>query len=65
MIKHLWVLLRRRGNKRDVKFRYVAGHSGEQGNDAADVSSTVALVCVIQAWEVTERYSYWLDRELR
>lgn len=37
LIKHLWVLLRRRGNKRDVKFRYVAGHSGERGNEAADV----------------------------
>ena len=37
MIRHLWVLLRQRGNKRDVKFRYVAGHSGERGNDAADV----------------------------
>jgi ribonuclease HI len=38
MIKHLLVLLRRRPIHNKVVFKYVAGHSGEIGNEAADVS---------------------------
>jgi ribonuclease HI len=38
MIKHLLVLLRRRGPGNGVKFKYVPGHSGWEGNEAADVS---------------------------
>ncbi|ORY22505.1 ribonuclease H-like domain-containing protein [Naematelia encephala] len=36
LIKHLLVLLRRRGVHNGVRFRYVPGHSGEIGNEAAD-----------------------------
>ena len=38
MIKHLLVLLRKRSVHNKVVFKYVAGHSGEIGNEAADVS---------------------------
>jgi ribonuclease HI len=38
MIKHLLVLLRRRPIHNKVVFKYVAAHSGEIGNEAADVS---------------------------
>jgi len=38
MIKHLLVLLRRRSASNKVVFKYVAGHTGEIGNEAADVS---------------------------
>lgn len=38
LIKHLCVLMRRRGKSNGVKFRFVPGHSGEAGNEAADVS---------------------------
>jgi hypothetical protein len=41
MIKHLLVLLRRRGPGNGVKFKYVPGHSGWEGNEAADVSEGV------------------------
>ncbi|GFZ42549.1 hypothetical protein JCM24511_00265 [Saitozyma sp. JCM 24511] len=36
MIKHLLVLLRRRGPANGVKFKYVPGHSGWEGNEEAD-----------------------------
>ena len=38
MIKHLLVLLRRRGPGSGVRFKYVPGHTGLEGNEAADVS---------------------------
>lgn len=38
LIKHLLVLLRRRGPAGRVKFKYVPAHSGVEGNEAADVS---------------------------
>lgn len=38
MIKHMLVLLRRRSASNKVVFKYVAGHTGEVGNEAADVS---------------------------
>ena len=39
LIKHLLVLLQRRKPKAGVRFKYVAGHSGVEGNEEADVSS--------------------------
>lgn len=36
LIKHLLVLLRRRGAAGRVKFKYVPAHSGVEGNEAAD-----------------------------
>nr|XP_019012066.1 uncharacterized protein I206_02904 [Kwoniella pini CBS 10737]OCF50847.1 hypothetical protein I206_02904 [Kwoniella pini CBS 10737] len=36
MIKHLLVLLRNRGSKGKVKFKYVPAHSGIEGNERAD-----------------------------
>ena len=42
MIKHMVVLLRRRTPSNKVVFKYVAGHTGEIGNEAADVSQLVA-----------------------
>jgi ribonuclease HI len=45
MIKHLLVLLRRRSASNKVVFKYVAGHTGEIGNEAADVSQPVSAVC--------------------
>jgi ribonuclease HI len=44
MIKHMLVLLRRRGADNKVKFVYVPGHSGEIGNDGADVSPCLCFV---------------------
>jgi ribonuclease HI len=38
LVKHLLVLLRRRHFKAGVRFKYVAGHVGWEGNEAADVS---------------------------
>jgi ribonuclease HI len=38
MIKHMLVLLRQRSVHNKVRFVYVAGHTGEIGNEAADVS---------------------------
>jgi len=38
MIKHLLVLLRQRGPGAGVRFKYVPGHKGYEGNEAADVS---------------------------
>lgn len=43
MIKHLLVLLRRRGPANGVKFKYVPGHSGWEGNEEADVSEGFSL----------------------
>ena len=37
LIKHLLVLLRRRGPNNGVTFKYVPGHSGVEGNEGADV----------------------------
>ena len=39
MIKHLLVLLRRRDPKAMVRFKYVPGHAGVEGNEGADVGS--------------------------
>ena len=39
LIKHLLVLLRRRGPNNGVTFKYVPGHSGVEGNEGADVRS--------------------------
>lgn len=41
LVKHLLVLLRRRTFKAGVRFKYVAGHVGWEGNEAADVSQVV------------------------
>lgn len=38
MIKHLLVLLRRRAPTAQVRFKYVPGHAGVEGNEGADVS---------------------------
>lgn len=43
MIKHLLVLLRRRGGKKGVRFKYVPGHVGVEGNEGADVSVEMLL----------------------
>lgn len=36
MIRHLLVLLRKRPPNAQIRFKYVRGHSGHEGNDAAD-----------------------------
>lgn len=36
MIRHLLVLLRRRGPRAPVRFKHVRGHVGHEGNEAAD-----------------------------
>lgn len=43
LIKHLLVLLRRRGPAGRVKFKYVPAHSGVEGNEAADVSIIISF----------------------
>jgi hypothetical protein len=44
LIKHLLVLIRRRPTSAPVKFKWVAGHSGSEGNEGADVSGPL-LAC--------------------
>lgn len=44
MIKHMLVLLRRRSASNKVVFKYVAGHTGEIGNEAADVSQPIHYI---------------------
>jgi ribonuclease HI len=39
MIKHLLVLLRQRAPSAQVRFKYVPGHAGVEGNEGADVSN--------------------------
>ncbi len=48
MVKHLLVLLRRRRPGAGVKFKYVPGHSGYEGNEAADVSLSLSLIQAVQ-----------------
>lgn len=43
MIKHLLVLLRRRKPRAGVRFKYVKGHAGVEGNEGADVSRSYLL----------------------
>lgn len=43
MIKHLLVLLRRRKPNCGVRFKYVPGHAGVEGNEGADVSDTLSV----------------------
>jgi ribonuclease HI len=45
MIKHMLVLLRGRSRSNKVVFKYVAGHTGEIGNEAADVSHSFHIAC--------------------
>lgn len=49
LIKHLLVLLRRRGAAGRVKFKYVPAHSGVEGNEAADVSLIIFGGAMINA----------------
>lgn len=44
LIKHLLVLLRRRKPRAGVRFKYVPGHAGVEGNEGADVSGSAQLV---------------------
>ena len=44
MIKHMLVLLRRKTAINRVVFKYVAGHTGEIGNEAADVGQLLAVL---------------------
>ena len=44
MIKHLLVLLRRRSPTAGVRFKYVHGHAGVEGNEGADVSLVIRLI---------------------
>jgi ribonuclease HI len=57
MIKHLLVLLRRRSIHNKVVFKYVAGHSGEIGNEAADVS----LVWDLHFWILLIKTRVWQE----
>lgn len=43
LIKHLLVLLRRRGPGNGVRFKYVPGHQGVEGNEGADVGLCYSL----------------------
>lgn len=58
MIKHLLVLLRRRGPAGRVKFKYVPAHSGVEGNEAAD-----RLARTGGALPPVSDESNWLDPE--
>jgi len=44
MIKHLYVLLRQRSSAAGVRFKYVPGHEGWEGNEAADVCCHVSRI---------------------
>ncbi|KAK4685156.1 hypothetical protein P7C73_g5000, partial [Tremellales sp. Uapishka_1] len=57
MIKHLLVLLRRRGPRASVKFKYIQAHVGEEGNEGAD---TLAKSGAEQP-PVTKDRTDWLD----
>lgn len=56
MIKHLLVLLRQRGPNAQVKFKYVRGHAGHAGNEAADKLARMGAA----SDDVDERTD-WLD----
>nr|XP_018264724.1 uncharacterized protein I303_02903 [Kwoniella dejecticola CBS 10117]OBR86882.1 hypothetical protein I303_02903 [Kwoniella dejecticola CBS 10117] len=56
MIKHLLVLLQRRGPKGKVKFKYVPAHSGIEGNERADQLAKMGSLMP----EVTDNVK-WLD----
>ncbi|EAL23686.1 hypothetical protein CNBA3330 [Cryptococcus deneoformans B-3501A] len=58
LIKHLLVLLRRRGAAGRVKFKYVPAHSGVEGNEAAD-----RLARTGGALPFVSDESNWLDPE--
>ncbi|ADV20448.1 ribonuclease HI [Cryptococcus gattii E566] len=58
LIKHLLVLLRRRGPAGRVKFKYVPAHSGVEGNEAAD-----RLARTGGALPPVSDESNWLDPE--
>jgi len=45
MIRHLLVLLRRRGPTASVRFKYVRGHAGHEGNEAADKLARMGAMC--------------------
>jgi ribonuclease HI len=53
MIKHLLVLLRRRGTKAPVRFKHVRGHIGVEGNEGADVS------CIVRSMGSRAHASAW------
>lgn len=60
LILHLLALLHKRGPLNGVKFKHVAAHRGEVGNEGADVSSVEVLLPPLMGWAATgESRSLW------